>query len=67
GCCGGAGTYMLSQPEMADSLRSPLIDSISSSEPDFVVTSNTGCALHLRAGLEQADSSIPVIHPAELI
>ncbi|MES9889134.1 MAG: (Fe-S)-binding protein [Candidatus Sedimenticola sp. 6PFRAG1] len=67
GCCGGAGTYMLSQPEMADSLRSPLIDSISSAEPDFVVTSNTGCALHLRAGLEQADSSIPVIHPAELI
>ncbi|MES9966494.1 MAG: (Fe-S)-binding protein [Sedimenticola sp.] len=67
GCCGGAGSFMLTQPELAESLRSPLVESIAQSAPDFVVTSNTGCALHLRTGLEQAGISTPVVHPAELI
>ncbi|OOZ35954.1 hypothetical protein BOW51_09590 [Solemya velesiana gill symbiont] len=67
GCCGGAGTYMLNQPEMADRLRSPMIELIAKTKPDFVATSNTGCALHLRAGLVEAGITIPVVHPTEII
>jgi glycolate oxidase iron-sulfur subunit len=31
------------------------------------VTTNTGCALHLTAGVREAGLSIEVLHPVELI
>ena len=31
------------------------------------MTSNPGCALHLRAGIKAAGLNIPVMHPIELL
>lgn len=66
-CCGAAGTYVLQQPEMSARLLARKIAALQAAAPDVVVTSNTGCALQLRAGLKAAGSTIPVWHPVQLI
>ena len=67
-CCGAAGTYLLDHPDMAHSLREDLLDKISVCSPDYVATSNVGCAMHLRAGLKQRGMDrIQVLHPLVLL
>ena len=66
-CCGAGGAYLLSQPEMADRLRQQTLDAIAATAPDILATSNTGCAMHLAAGLRQAGSPVQVLHPVELL
>jgi glycolate oxidase iron-sulfur subunit len=45
-CCGAGGTTMLTQPELADSLRENMLDSLLEQQPDYLVSTNIGCALH---------------------
>lgn len=66
-CCGGAGSYLLTEPERAAQLRQPKIDQLAGLGADMLVTSNIGCALHLRAGLRARGIDIEVCHPVELI
>lgn len=66
-CCGAAGSYMLTEPAMADALRAEKISALAALKPDILVTSNIGCALHLRAGLAAAGLNIQVLHPVELL
>lgn len=66
-CCGAAGTYMLEQPTMATALLTRNIDRLQRLRPDFLVTTNTGCALHLAAGSREAGLDLEVLHPVELI
>jgi glycolate oxidase iron-sulfur subunit len=67
GCCGAAGTNMLTRPETAAALRSPLIEQIEQNRPDVIATTNPGCALHLKEGLLAAGLAIPVLHPASIL
>ena len=67
GCCGAAGTYVLTQPEIADQLRQVTLEAINEEQPQILVTSNTGCAMHLAAGLKQQGSHVEVLHPIQLI
>lgn len=67
GCCGAAGTNMLTRPGTAAALRSPLIDQIEQSRPDVIATTNPGCALHLKDGLQAAGLAIPVLHPISIL
>lgn len=64
GCCGAAGSYMLSQPHLADTLREATLGAIRSGEAELVSTTNIGCALHLHAGMGQ---EIEVTHPVTLL
>lgn len=66
-CCGGAGTYMIDQPEMADALRRPKITAACESGTGILLTSNTGCAMHVAAGLREAGSEIAVMHAVSLL
>lgn len=66
-CCGAGGTYFLEQADIANSVRKVKIDAIRSLTPDVLVTTNVGCALHLRAGLRVAGIDIEVLHPVELL
>jgi len=67
GCCGAAGSYMLSQPELSERLREPLIDSLVQSGARLVLTSNIGCAIQLQAGLKERGAAIDVLHPVVLL
>ena len=67
-CCGAAGSYMLTEPEMARALRAPKLDAVEAGGPDLLVTSNIGCALHLAAGLRERGRPAPeVVHPIVLL
>ncbi|HLU78600.1 MAG TPA: glycolate oxidase subunit GlcF [Burkholderiaceae bacterium] len=48
-CCGSAGTYSLTQPELSQRLRDKKLDALESGRPDRIITANIGCQTHLDA------------------
>ncbi|MFA7097384.1 MAG: heterodisulfide reductase-related iron-sulfur binding cluster, partial [Gammaproteobacteria bacterium] len=66
-CCGAAGSYMISQPEMAQALLDDKLEHLKRLAPSILVTSNVGCALHFQAGIRAAGLEIEVLHPVTLI
>lgn len=66
-CCGAAGSYMLTHPRMANSLRDDKLNLIQTQPFDFLATSNIGCALHFAAGLKEKQAEIEIVHPVVLI
>ena len=63
-CCGAAGTYLLDHPDMAQALRGDILDLAASNPPDYLLTSNVGCAMHLRAGLKRRGlAGVRTLHP----
>ena len=66
-CCGAAGTYLLEHPRTALALAAPKIAALQALRPRFLVTTNTGCALHLAARIDEAGLDIEVLHPVELL
>ncbi|RMD79954.1 MAG: (Fe-S)-binding protein [Gammaproteobacteria bacterium] len=67
GCCGAAGAHLLERPEQADELGRPLIEALRRSGASLLLTSNTGCALHLRQLARRAGLRVAVLHPVELL
>ncbi len=66
-CCGAAGAYMLNQSDMADRLREESLEALEALQPDILATSNSGCSMHLAAGISGRDLPIEVLHPVQLI
>jgi len=67
-CCGAAGTYMLDHPDMAQALREDVLAIAAADSPDYLLTSNVGCAMHLRAGLQRRGlAGVRTLHPAVLL
>ncbi len=67
-CCGAGGSYLVDHPEMAAELRDDVLDRIDGSQSSVLLTSNPGCAMHLRAGLKQRGlGAIEVLHPVTLL
>ncbi len=66
-CCGAAGSYLVTQPDLARSFGQAKQTILKSTMPDILVTSNTGCAIQFRMQIHQAKLNIEVLHPVELI
>jgi len=66
-CCGSAGSYMLDHPQMAQALLSDLLGVALKDQPEYLVSSNIGCALHISAGLRERGIALEVLHPITLI
>ena len=66
-CCGSAGIYNLTQPEMATRLLHRKIQNVLATGADAVVTANPGCILQIQAGLRAHGANIPVLHLVELL
>lgn len=61
-CCGSAGTYSITEPELSHTLRHNKIQALESGKPDLIATANIGCQTHLSGA-----SSKPVHHWIELV
>ena len=67
-CCGSAGSYNLTEPEMAERLQRRKIENILQTGAQIVVTTNPGCLLQIRAGLRKAGAHhIEVLHIADFL
>lgn len=66
-CCGGAGTYVLTQSEMANNLRNDKLSAIKSSNVVTLATSNIGCSMHIAKGLREQNLNVKVLHPIQII
>lgn len=66
-CCGAAGDYMLRHPEPAARLRQPLLETVAAQATGVLLTTNTGCALHLAEGLARGGIRVDVRHPMDLL
>lgn len=66
-CCGAAGTYNLTQPEMSRAVLERKLDSLAAADPDLVVTGNPGCLMQLRAGLAARGMRAQAVHPVDLL
>ncbi len=58
-CCGSAGSYSLTQPELAVRQRQEKLRVLLESHPELILTANPGCEFFLEAG-----TRIPVTHIA---
>jgi glycolate oxidase iron-sulfur subunit len=66
-CCGAAGIYNLTQPEMSQKVLQPKLDALIEAAPEIVATANPGCAMQIAAGLSGRGFETRVVHPIELI
>ena len=66
-CCGSAGTYNVTQPELAARLGHRKAEHVMRSGADLVVTANPGCQMQIAAALRDAGSQIPVVHLMDLL
>jgi glycolate oxidase iron-sulfur subunit len=66
-CCGSAGIYNITHPEMAGRLLEEKVENIKKTKAKILVTGNPGCAMHIGAGLRLAGEKILVLHPMELL
>ncbi len=66
-CCGSAGVYNLTQPDMADALLQRKVKNIMDTGADVVVTANPGCFMQIEAGLRAAGSDVRVMHIVDLL
>ena len=66
-CCGAAGSYNLTEGEMADRLSSRKLRNILATGAEAVIMGNAGCSLQIQAALRDAKSDIWVAHPMEIL
>jgi len=66
-CCGSAGSYNLTEPEMAERLQQRKVQNILRTGAQVVVTSNPGCMLQIEAGLKKSGAQIRVQHIADFL
>lgn len=66
-CCGAAGSYNLTEGDMADRLAERKLQNILSTGADTLVSANAGCTLQIQSALRHAGHDIWVAHPMEIL
>jgi glycolate oxidase iron-sulfur subunit len=66
-CCGAAGSYNLTQPEMAGQLGERKLQHILTTGANAVITSNAGCIMQIAREANERGHKLPVYHPMELL
>lgn len=66
-CCGSAGIYNITQPEMSMKLLDRKMAHVRSTGAAVVATANPGCMVQLQHGTKRCDVSVAVKHPITLL
>jgi glycolate oxidase iron-sulfur subunit len=66
-CCGAAGTYNLTEPQMADQLAKRKLENIRATGARVVVTGNVGCLMQILRESRLNGETYRVVHPMVLL
>lgn len=66
-CCGSAGVYNLTHPEMAEAQLERKLEAVRAVDPDVVVASNPGCLLHMARGARERAVAARMAHLVEVL
>jgi glycolate oxidase iron-sulfur subunit len=66
-CCGSAGTYNVSQPELSKALLDRKMANVLASGVNILVTANPGCQMQLAAGVRASRAPVTVMHLMDLL
>jgi glycolate oxidase iron-sulfur subunit len=66
-CCGAAGTYNLTEPEMSERLSRRKLQNILSTGARVVITGNAGCLLQIAREARRQGEKLWVAHPVDLL
>ena len=66
-CCGSAGTYNVTQPELAARLGHRKAQHILASGAEMIVTANPGCQMQIEAALHREGARVPVVQLMDLL
>jgi glycolate oxidase iron-sulfur subunit len=66
-CCGSAGVYNITQPEMSAKLLARKLANIARTGASIVATANPGCCVQLEAGARARGETLEVVHPITLL
>lgn len=66
-CCGSAGVYNLTHPDLADPILDAKLADIRATGADLVVVANTGCHMQIHAGVRRAGLPARVLHIVEVL
>ena len=66
-CCGAAGTYNLTEPEMAERLAKRKMKNIVATGARVVATANAGCLLQIAREARTQGEKLKIVHPIDLL
>ena len=66
-CCGSAGIYNLTEPELASTFGAQKADNALATAADLVVSANPGCLIQLQSILRDRRSPTRAVHLADLL
>jgi glycolate oxidase iron-sulfur subunit len=66
-CCGSAGVYNITQPEMSAKLLARKLANIAETGASVVASANPGCSVQLEAGIRATGAKVEVVHPITLL
>jgi glycolate oxidase iron-sulfur subunit len=59
-CCGSAGIYNVTQPQMAGQILEHKMEHVNDTKARFLLTSNPGCLLQMKLGIERHNTDEPM-------
>ncbi len=66
-CCGSAGIYNITHPDMAARILAEKIAQVERTGAQVVASGNPGCLLQIQQGLRARGLDIKTVHPIELL
>jgi glycolate oxidase iron-sulfur subunit len=66
-CCGSAGVYNITQPEMSRKLLARKLANIEKTGAQVVASANPGCNVQLEAGARERGLALEIVHPVTLL
>jgi glycolate oxidase iron-sulfur subunit len=66
-CCGSAGIYNITQPEMSHKLLERKLGNIAKTGAKVVASANPGCNVQLQAGARESGQPLEIVHPVTLL
>lgn len=66
-CCGSAGIYNITHPDIAMQVLDEKMGNVTATKPEMIVTANAGCLLQLQLGARRSGMKVEVLHVIDLL